>query len=311
MLQAVHRSRRHGMLKNSHRGSNLRRVRGPSSSVLIRHNRRNTAHSTNSRSSHATCRRGHRATHRSLEYGRPRHHRARAILPRPAAPPQSRRVKSQREGRRPQNPIRYRHPRHQVSLTAPPGPLPHRAPETRDDAAGAPAAGSQSPGAPAAPIRSPCSQSPRQNPRRHPAAQRMRPATVTRHAPGTSSGSFSRPPRDAAKLTGTTPGDATGASKATIGKKRRRRHRPDKHTRRMLQQQQQGQSRPPRPQPPADTRPAPSRKPQSVQSPEGADDSQRRARDAGGDSAPQGSHSGKSATAANGGPHRKDGDAET
>ncbi len=143
-----------------------------------------------------------------------------------------------------------------------------------------------------------------------PGSSKDAPAAVTRHAPGTSSGSFSRPPRDAAKRTGTTPGDATGASEATAGKKRRRRHRPNRHTRRM-QRQQQGQPRPPRPQPAADTRPAPSRRPQSVRSPESSDDSKRRARDTGGDSALQGSNGGKSGTAANGGPHRKDGDTET
>lgn len=142
-----------------------------------------------------------------------------------------------------------------------------------------------------------------------PGSSKDAPATVTRHAPGTASGSFSHPPQDAAKRTGTAPGDTTGTSEATAGKKRRRRHRPDKHARRM--RQQQGQSGPPRPQPATDARPAPSKRPQSAQSPESADDPKRRARDTGGDSALQGSNGGKPGAAADGGLHRKDGDAET
>jgi len=133
---------------------------------------------------------------------------------------------------------------------------------------------------------------------------------VTRHAPDASSGSLSRPPRDAAKRAGTAPGGPAGASETTARKKRRRRHRPGKHTRRM-QQQQQGQSRPPQPQPTVDTRPAPSQKPQGVQNSENTNDPKRRTRDTGGDSARQGPHSGKSDTAADGGLPRKDGDAET
>lgn len=135
-------------------------------------------------------------------------------------------------------------------------------------------------------------------------------AAVTRHASGLPSDSFSRPPRDAAKRTGTTPGGATGAPEATAGRKKRRRHRPDKHTRRM-RQQQQGQSRPPQPQPTADTRPAPSKKTQSAKNPESAGDPKHRTRDDGGDSARQGPNSGKSSAAADSRLPRKDGDAET
>lgn len=133
---------------------------------------------------------------------------------------------------------------------------------------------------------------------------------ATQHAPGASSGSLSRPPRDAVKRAGTTPGDATGASEATAGKKRRRRHRPGKHARRMRQQQQE-QSRTQQTQATSDTRHAPSQEPQDVQKPENASDPERRARDTGGDSARQGPHSGKSDTAADSGLPRKDGDAET
>jgi len=140
-------------------------------------------------------------------------------------------------------------------------------------------------------------------------------AAVAQHAPDTSSGSLSRPPQDAAKRAGAASGGAAGAPEAITKKKRRRRHRPDRHTRRMQQQQQppqqQGQSRPSQPQPAADTRPAPSQKPHDVQNPENTNDSERRTRDAGGDSARQNPPSSKLGTAADGGLPRKDGDAET
>ena len=137
---------------------------------------------------------------------------------------------------------------------------------------------------------------------------------AAQHTPGASSGSFSRPPQDAFKRAGTAPGGAVGASDATAKKKRRRRHRPDRHTRRMQQQQQQQpqqQSRPPQPQPTADTRPAPSQKSQDVQNPESTNDSKRRTRDTGGDSALQNPPGSKPDTAADSGLPRKDGDAET
>ncbi len=137
-------------------------------------------------------------------------------------------------------------------------------------------------------------------------------AAVVQHAPDASSGSLSRPPQDATKRAETAPGGAAAAPEATAKKKRRRRHRPDRHTRRMQQQQsQQGQSRPPQPQPAAGTRPAPSRKPQDVQSPENTNDSERRTRDTGSDSDRQIPPGGKPGTAAASGLPRKDGDTET